>query len=121
VLIIDDDAGVRESTAELLRVAGYGVIEAADGIEGLQQLRRSEPVDAVLLDLRMPGIDGIGVLEAVDVHPPVIVVSAFEYFTQQEVTERFGAKVSAVLHKPVPPQQLLEVVAETAGRGRDQA
>ena len=115
VLIIDDDAGVRESTAALLRTAGYGVIEAVDGNEGLDRLRRGDPVDVVLLDLHMPGVDGFGVLDAVEDPPPIVVVSALEYFTAQDVLGRFGDKVSAVVQKPVAPQRMLAIVAEVAG------
>jgi two-component system, NtrC family, nitrogen regulation response regulator NtrX len=68
---------VRETTAELLREAGHSVIEVADGVEGLVRLNE-RPVDVIVLDLRMPRLDGIGFLERCTSPPPVVVVSAFD-------------------------------------------
>ncbi len=61
ILIVDDDAAVAEGVALALRVIGYGASTAADGDEALRQVAEA-PVDAVLLDVRMPGMDGVEVL-----------------------------------------------------------
>ena len=117
VLVVEDDEAVRQTTAELLRTEGYGVIEAADGIEGLERLRE-ESFDLVLLDLHLPRLDGIGVLDAMEDPPAVIVVSAFEYFDEDAMNSRFESKVFAFLQKPIPPQRLLSVVADSlSGKG----
>ena len=57
VMVIDDDAGVREIVALALRAEGYEVETAIDGAEGLAALAR-RPADVVLVDLRMPDVDG---------------------------------------------------------------
>jgi CheY-like chemotaxis protein len=62
LLIIDDDDAVRESLVEALTLAGFEVIEAASGRQGLSILA-SERIDGVFLDLRMPGMDGLEVLK----------------------------------------------------------
>jgi CheY-like chemotaxis protein len=111
VLIVEDESSIRETTAEILRGEGYGTSQAADGIEALGRLR-NEVIDVVILDLRLPNMSGEAVLEALDILPPVIVVSAFEYFNEDEVREQFASKVFAVLTKPVSPQRLLSVVAD---------
>jgi CheY-like chemotaxis protein len=110
VLVIEDDEVLRQTTVEVLRLEGYDVIEASDGIDGLGQLQERS-FDLVLLDLHLPRLDGIGVLDALEYSPPVVVVSAFEYFDEYTMRERFGAKVVAFLQKPVRPQQLLAVVS----------
>jgi len=117
VLVIEDDPGVRESTADLLRDSGYDVLEAADGIEGLRQLRERS-FDVVILDLRLPRLDGPELLDAVKAPPPVVIVSALEYFEEVEVRQRFESKVFAVLRKPVSPERLLAVVAEAVRGSR---
>ena len=99
---------VRDITAAVLRASDHRVIEAADGVEGLERLSQ-EPVDVILLDLAMPRLGGKGVLEALDHPPPVIVVSAFA--SDVDVRQRFGSKVVAFLQKPVAPRRLLTVVA----------
>jgi two-component system, chemotaxis family, chemotaxis protein CheY len=58
VLLIDDDAAVRETLAEGLRLAGFDVAEAASGADGLRILRTDAQVGLVLLDLMMPEMDG---------------------------------------------------------------
>src|SRR5947209_17554746 len=77
VLVVDDDHGVRESFRLILEDR-YEVLEAADGRQALERLRAS-PVDLVLLDIRLPEMDGIEVLErmkAVDDGVEVILVTA---------------------------------------------
>jgi len=111
VLVVEDDPGVRESTAALLRETGYSVTEAVDGVDGLQRLC-DESFDVVILDLRLPRLDGPDMLDLLDDPPPVVVFSAFEYFNENEMRQRFGPKVFAYLQKPVPPGRVLAVVAE---------
>ena len=63
VLIVDDDADVRESMSDVLSFAGHPSIVAADGMEALAALERCETPTLVLLDLLMPRMDGAGFLE----------------------------------------------------------
>lgn len=65
VLVVDDDPDIRASLDVLLQDEGYVVHEAPDGNVALKQLRRSSVRLVVLLDILMPGVDGIAVLEAV--------------------------------------------------------
>ena len=79
VLVADDDRVIRRNLRLLLESEGYTVLEAADGVEALAAIRGAAP-DAVLLDLKMPGPDGLAVLG--DLHDrlgdlPVIVITAF--------------------------------------------
>jgi two-component system, OmpR family, response regulator PhoP len=119
LLLIEDHHEVRQSTAAILRRAGYTVIEAPDGVEALLSLS-AEPIDVILLDVALPRLDGITLLETQYSPPPVIVVSALEYFSEEALQVRFGSKVFAFLQKPVAPERLLAVVAEaiagSAGR-----
>ena len=58
ILVVDDDADVRESLSEFLELHGYEVVAAADGMEALDRLQTVSPC-AVLLDVKMPGMDGV--------------------------------------------------------------
>ena len=70
ILIVDDDAALRESLAETLANLGHATLEAADGPAGLALLEAGAATDAVLLDLRMPGgLDGLEVLRRVRERP----------------------------------------------------
>lgn len=80
VLVVEDDADLRELCSEILAEAGYAVSEASDGAEGLARLRERRP-DLIVLDLRMPRVDGYEFLRRmrslqVRPEPAVVVVSA---------------------------------------------
>lgn len=116
VLVVDDEPDVRSSVAEILRGAGYEVEEAADGFEAMEVLH-SQQVGAVLLDLRMPRCDGPTLVKQLRDPPPIVIVSAQHVGPAERA--QMGSKVVAVLKKPVPPQQLLERVANVLkGDGR---
>jgi len=110
VLVIDDDQAVRSVTGRLLASAGYVALEAADGAAALHLLAQ-ETVDAVLMDLRMPGISGRDLYRSIrDGWPALaqrIVVTSGgllqdEWFNDQPV--RF-------LAKPFDREQLLQAFA----------
>jgi CheY-like chemotaxis protein len=110
VLIADDDEGLRGTIAELLRTEQRHVVEAGDGEAALQVLR-TRAFDVLVLDLHMPKMDGLALLDAYDFPPPnVIVYSAFEYFDVDDVERRLGTTVRASLRKPVPPEVLISEV-----------
>ncbi|HUY63275.1 MAG TPA: response regulator [Acidimicrobiales bacterium] len=112
LLVTEDDADLRSSLAEILRMAGHEVLEAEDGVQALEIMRR-EPISLLLLDLHMPKCDGVGVLGALDPPPPMVVVySAFEYFTPNDLREKIGPKVFRYLRKPCSPPQILAAVAD---------
>lgn len=68
ILVIDDEAEVRENVSRFLRLEGYQPIEAENGEIGIQMALRSSP-DLILCDLMMPGIDGFGVLARLRAEP----------------------------------------------------
>lgn len=112
VLVVDDDADIRESVIEVLEDAGYVAVGAADGIEALAQLR--DPEDrwcVVLLDLMMPRMDGrtfrAEQLQDPALSPiPVVIVSAMSDVA--EAAEELG--VSAHVTKPITLSTLVNVV-----------
>jgi two-component system, chemotaxis family, chemotaxis protein CheY len=109
VLLADDDNGVRSTAAEILRMAGFEVLEAEDGIVALEMLEANE-ISVLVLDVLMPRADGIAVLEALDAPPVTVIASAFA--VDPEIRARLGTKVLTYLKKPVPPARLIEAVEE---------
>jgi CheY-like chemotaxis protein len=82
ILAIDDDADTREMYARMLRDEGHEALLAADGVEGIQLLE--EKPDLVILDLRLPGMDGYEILRTMKLDEttreiPVLVVSAHRF------------------------------------------
>jgi len=114
VLVVDDDADVRWTVAEVLRSAGFSVAEAEDGEIALGLLN-THHYRMVLLDLRMPNRNGVSLIEAVADVPPVVVHSAYSLDAAER--QRLGEKVVDYLHKPVSPQKLLKAVIAVLGTG----
>lgn len=116
ILVAEDDSSLRESVKEILSGEGHVVLEAEDGQVAFDILN-SSPVDVLILDLAMPHLNGLDLLRQIDPPPPVVVVySAFEYFTPEELRQAAGAKVFRSLKKPVPPAQLIATVTEAIDR-----
>ena len=107
VLVVDDDDGVRASTADLVRSAGYSVRVAEDGM-GALELLQSIRFGLVILDIQMPRLSGLQVLAMHGGRPPVVVLSAHHH---DATTVPEGTDVFMFLRKPVPPEELLAVVA----------
>jgi len=93
VLVVDDLRGVRQILTSLLARAGYQTIEAANGQEALEAARNTCP-DAILLDIRMPGMSGFEVLERLheaDPELPVIMITAYDDVQTAVRAMRMGA------------------------------
>ncbi|MEP6730823.1 MAG: sigma-54 dependent transcriptional regulator [bacterium] len=106
ILVVDDDRAFRLSTAALLRGDGYVVDAAADGASAMQTLK-AQRFDLVVLDIRMPGIDGFGFVEALRVwgdHVPVLMISG--YGTVDAAVRALQLGADDFLTKPVEPDLL---------------
>ena len=119
VLIIDDDAAMREALAEASRDFGFEARVAASGPDGIAALER-EAVDAVLLDLRMAGMDGLEVLRLIRERPhspPVTILTAHATATNTIEAMRLGAFDH--LTKPIGRDNLSSVLRQMlASRAR---
>ncbi len=118
ILVVEDNENTRRLLETILRSAGYEVTAAPDAEEGLRILHGEAPVDLVLLDLFLPGADGVQFLRKraemePDRQPPVIVVSATEDMdTLRPQLRELGAKLA--LRKPFDVQELLDGVSQYA-------
>lgn len=114
ILFIEDDAMNRRVVRDMLNVAGLPLEEADGGRVGLERLEKEE-FDVLLLDLRMPGMDGFDVMRAIrgrddDLRDlPIIVVTADASPGLEE--ECLAAGADAVLFKPVAMQSLFDSIA----------
>ena len=101
VLVIDDDAAVREAVAEDLKREGYDLHFATDGMEGLKRLQEIDPT-VIILDLRMPVMDGQEFLTQLRLKPsdPYSVVVLTAYGDADAVKSCYDAGVSTFLKKP---------------------
>jgi DNA-binding response OmpR family regulator len=120
ILVVEDNENTRRLLETILRSAGYEVTLAPDAEEGLRILEGEAPIDLVLLDLFLPGADGMQFLRLrsemdPDRQPPVIVVSATEDLdTLRPQLRELGAKLA--LRKPFDVQELLDGVSRYANK-----
>ncbi len=105
ILIVDDNALNLELVADVLELAGFEVLTAASGREGVEQARRHHP-DLILMDLRMPGMSGLEAMEAIrkdaetrDIPVAVLTASAMKGDRERLLNSGF----SAYFQKPIDP------------------
>jgi DNA-binding NtrC family response regulator len=118
ILIVDDEAEIRESLQTLLELEGYEVETAANGEEGLSKLGE-QPFDLVLLDLALPGRSGIELLpeiRALDPQLPVIIITA--YGTVEDAVRAMQGGAGNFLQKPWDNEKLLADVRAAVARRR---
>lgn len=113
VLIVDDEANMRKTLAEILRDEGYRVTTAGSGEEAVG-LCRTNRFEAILMDVRMPGIDGVEAFRQIRRHQDdarVILMSAYSIEALKESALDDGA--IAFLPKPLDLDRVINLVAET--------
>ena len=117
ILIIDDDRLVREAAQAVFRAKGYEAAAAADGKSGIQAARAGR-FDVAIVDLFMPGMDGLQVMDAIrKIHPdmPIIAASGFMFGGSCPTMPNFDAiateaGASGTLYKPFRSDDLVRAV-----------
>jgi DNA-binding response OmpR family regulator len=104
ILIVDDDEGVTATFARMLRLEGYQVRTAVSAAKGLIEAEQSHP-DAIILDLRMPLVDGLGFLRELRAHDdhrdtPVAIVTG-DYFLDDSVSTELRELGAELRFKPL--------------------
>src|SRR5499426_1812466 len=104
ILIVDDDEGVTQTFARMLRLEGYQVRTAVSAETGLREAEHSHP-DAIILDLRMPLVDGLGFLRRLRAHDeqrstPVAIVTG-DYFLDETVASELQQLGAELRFKPL--------------------
>jgi CheY-like chemotaxis protein len=121
VLVAEDEPDIRMLTSFSLRYGGFEVVEAADGMEAVQLAEREHP-DAILLDVRMPRMDGLTACRAIKAKPalaqiPIVFLSALGQESEVESGREAGA-VAYILKPYVPDELIAQVRKIIAEHGR---
>jgi CheY-like chemotaxis protein len=114
ILYVEDHPALRDVTTRMLELAGYEVVPARDGYEALRAAY-AQPPDLIVVDLRLPGLDGFEVIEQLRAHPathhtPIIATSAWANETYRERSLVLGA--NAHLTTPVDLEQLIATIKQ---------
>jgi len=118
VLYVEDHPAQRDIMAQMLELSGYQVAVASDGIEGVEQARAWDP-DLILMDLRMPRMDGFDAIRELRKDPdtagiPIIAISAWASAKHKERAMEAGADEHFT--KPVDLAKLLETINRLLSR-----
>jgi excisionase family DNA binding protein len=115
VLVVDDEASIRDLLAKTLALAEYDVDVAADGRSALERMRMY-PYDLLIADLRMPGMDGLTVIREAKRYKadlPVLIITGFS--TEASAIEAVNLGVAGYLTKPFRVPQVLAAAAKALG------
>jgi two-component system chemotaxis response regulator CheY len=115
ILVVDDSATVRQQISRALEDAGYAVLEAGDGAEGLRKAEATSDLRMVLCDVNMPVLDGLGMLAALhqkglESRFPVVMLTSEVQLSLMARAKRLGAKAWIV--KPCSPDALVATVSK---------
>ncbi len=119
ILIIDDDSEIRYSLDRVLSQAGYQIIEAASGEEGIEIVRKQSP-SIIFLDIRMGGMTGIEALQhlrSIDRQVPIILMTAFG--TTQTAIEAMKFGAFDYVMKPFDPEKVISLAESALGAVQD--
>jgi two-component system cell cycle response regulator DivK len=114
ILVIEDTEDNRQIVRDLLESAGYALIEALDGLEGVAAAEREHP-DLILMDIQLPGIDGYEATRRIRAVPalatvPIIAVTSYALSGDEAKTRAAGC--DGYVAKPFSPRQLLAKIRE---------
>ncbi len=116
ILVVDDELVERQSLTEILRLEGYRVSSVANGEAAIDFIRQN-PVELILLDLRMTGMSGIDVIKVINrTFPEIEIILLTAYGSMESAIEALRNNVQDYLLKPASPNQILESVSRGLAR-----
>lgn len=118
ILAVDDSTSIRQMVAFTLKSAGYNVIEAADGQEGLDKASAASDLSLILTDQNMPRMDGLTLTKALREMPQFATTPILMLTTESSDEMKSQGKAAGAtgwLVKPFDPHKLLEVVKKVIG------
>jgi len=108
ILVVDDEFGMREGCRRILSAEGYEVATAADGLAGLELFTEGGPFDAALVDLRMPRMGGLELIEKLhELDPDTVILVVTAYATIDTAVEATKRGAYNYIPKPFTPDELL--------------
>jgi two-component system chemotaxis response regulator CheY len=118
ILIVDDSKTIRQQVSFTLSKGGYDVVEAEDGLEGIEKLKSEKDISMVISDVNMPNMNGIEMVEAINKDDSIKGVPVVMLTTEGSsdlINRAKAAGARGWLVKPFKPDQLIAAVSKLAG------
>jgi DNA-binding response OmpR family regulator len=116
ILVVDDELVERQTLTDILRLEGYRVTAVANGEAAVDHVRLN-PVDLILLDLRMPGMSGLDVIKVVNrIMPDAEIILLTAHGSMESAIEALRSRIHDYLLKPASPAHILESVSRGLAR-----
>jgi DNA-binding response OmpR family regulator len=116
ILVVDDEPVARQSLSEILRLEGYAVNSVPNGQAAVEYVR-THPVDLMVVDLRMPGMDGLEVIQVINqISPETEVILLTAFGTTESAIQALRLRVHDYLLKPAAPSQVVNSVKKGLAR-----
>lgn len=110
ILVVDDEPVARQSLTDILRLEGYAVNSVPNGQAAVEYVR-THPVELMIVDLRMPGMDGLEVVQVINqVSPETEVVLLTAFGSTESAVQALRLRIHDYLLKPAPPSQVVNSV-----------
>lgn len=116
ILVVDDEPVARQSLTDILRLEGYTVNSVPNGQAAVEYVR-THPVELIVVDLRMPGMDGLEVVQVVNqVSPETEVILLTAFGSTESAIQALRLRIHDYLLKPAPPAQVVNSVKKGLAR-----
>jgi len=116
ILVVDDEPVARQSLTDILKLEGYNVISASNGQAAVEHVR-AHPMDLMIVDLRMPGMDGLEVVQVVNqISPETEVILLTAFGSTETAIQALRLRIHDYLLKPASPAQVLASVKKGLAR-----
>jgi len=116
ILVVDDEPVARQSLTDILKLEGYNVISVPNGQAAVEYVR-THPIDLMIVDLRMPGMDGLEVVQVVNqISPETEVILLTAFGSTETAIQALRLRIHDYLLKPASPAQILASVKKGLAR-----
>ncbi|HEY2981495.1 MAG TPA: response regulator transcription factor [Anaerolineales bacterium] len=116
VLVVDDEPVARQSLTDILKLEGYAVVSTPNGHAAVEHIR-THPIDLMIVDLRMPGMDGLEVVQVVNqISPETEIILLTAFGSTESAMQALRLRIHDYLLKPASPAQILASVKKGLAR-----
>jgi DNA-binding response OmpR family regulator len=116
ILVVDDEPVARQSLTDILKLEGYAVVSAPNGHAAVEYIR-THPIDLMVVDLRMPGMDGLEVVQVVNqISPETEIILLTAFGSTESAIQALRLRIHDYLLKPASPAQVLASIKKGLSR-----